>query len=505
MISVEDRERIRRAYYLDHKSIRQVAREQGHSRKTVEKALSNEPSRPYQLTKARSSPVFGLFQGRADALLEENERLPRKQRYTAHKLFELLTAEGYAGSESRVRQYVSQWRSAHHAPKLFLPLEFEPGQDAQADWGEAIAVIGGVRQTVQVFVMRLNYSRRSFVMAFPSQNQESFFWGHVQAFQHFGGVPARISYDNLATAVQILTQGRVRREQRAFVAFRSHYLFESHFCTPAQGHEKGGVEHSVGFSRRNFLVPIPQAESFEALNQHLLTQCLRDDGRRVDRQPCTIGEAWQQEQPLLRTLPTFAYECCVTSTLHVNPYSQVTVDTNRYSVPTERARREVVVKAYPFHLDVLDQTTLLARHARCYGREQDLFNPLHYLSLLVQRPGALDYAKPLKNWRSAWPASYEQLLERLREQWPEGRGVREFVRILQLHQQHPATLIEAAIEQALAYGCVHFDGVWQCVQQQLAPERVASSLDLATHPHLAHIGTQPLDLHCYEQLLQAQW
>lgn len=215
MISVEERERVRRAYYLEHKSIRQVAREQGHSRKTVEKAISNEPSRPYHLAKARSSPVFGPFQARADALLEENEHLPRKQRYTAHKLFELLAADGYAGSESRVRQYVSHWREQHHAPKIFLPLEFEPGQDAQVDWGEALAVIGGVRQTVQVFVMRLNYSRRSFVMTFPSQNQESFFLGHVQAFQHFGGVPARISYDNLATAVQILTRGRVRREQRA--------------------------------------------------------------------------------------------------------------------------------------------------------------------------------------------------------------------------------------------------------------------------------------------------
>jgi len=104
--------------------------------------------------------------------------------------------------------------------------------------------------------MRLNYSRRSFVMTFPAQKQEAFFEGHVRAFEHFGGVPHRLSYDNLTRAIKPLVEGRSREEQRAFIAFRSYYLFSSHFCTPGQGHEKGGVEHSVGFSRRNFLVPI---------------------------------------------------------------------------------------------------------------------------------------------------------------------------------------------------------------------------------------------------------
>src|SRR5205823_4703902 len=111
----------------------------------------------------------------------------------------------------------------------------------------ATAIIAGVKQTVQYFVMRLCYSRRTFVMMFPSQNQESFLYAHVQAFHHFGGVPARISYDNLATAVKLAFDKKDKRkkriENRTFVAFRSHYLFESHFCTPAAGWEKGQVEH----------------------------------------------------------------------------------------------------------------------------------------------------------------------------------------------------------------------------------------------------------------------
>src|SRR5438128_9192584 len=143
-------------------------------------------------------------------------------------------------------------------------------------------------------------------MTFPSQNQESFLFAHVQAFNFFGGVPARISYDNLATAVKLAMhkgkkggeKGRKRTENKTFVTFRSHYLFESHFCTPAAGWEKGQVEHGVKFSRDNFLVPIPEAASFEELNHVLLERCLQDDSRRVSRQSMTIGQAWEQERPL---------------------------------------------------------------------------------------------------------------------------------------------------------------------------------------------------------------
>jgi transposase len=143
-----------------------------------------------------------------------------------------------------------------------------------------------------VFVMRLCYSRKTFVMTFPTQRQESFFYAHMQAFKHFGGIPWRISYDNLATAVKLaldkgkkrLDKGRKRTENRTFAAFRSHYLFESHFCTPGAGWEKGQVEHSVGYSRRNYMVPIPDVADFEDLNRLLLERCLQDDNRRVSRQ-----------------------------------------------------------------------------------------------------------------------------------------------------------------------------------------------------------------------------
>ncbi len=119
---------------LEGKSKRQIAREHNHSRKTVDKAVDTQPPQPYRLSRAKPSPVFGAFRARADELLAENAHLPPKQQYTGHKLYELLQAEGYQGSEARVRLHMTQWNKAHHAPALFLPLEFDPGQDAQVDW-----------------------------------------------------------------------------------------------------------------------------------------------------------------------------------------------------------------------------------------------------------------------------------------------------------------------------------------------------------------------------------
>lgn len=214
-----------------------------------------------------------------------------------------------------------------------------------------------------------------------------------------------------------------------------------------------------------------------------------------------MGKPERREQPYLRPLPSRPFECCVTRQVHLNGYSQVTYETNRYSVPTEQARQELTLKAYPFEVQVLFEGTLLARHARSYAREQDVFDPLHYLWLLEQRPGAFEYARPLRQWRPDWPESYHRLLRQLREMWPEGRGVKEFVRILRLHESANAELVEQAIQQALSYGCPHLDGVKLCLEQLQVPTPQSTLLDLTNQPHLAEVGTQTVDLTCYEQLI----
>ncbi|MBK8904541.1 MAG: hypothetical protein IPM53_25405 [Anaerolineaceae bacterium] len=262
------------------------------------------------------------------------------------------------------------------------------------------------------------------------------------------------------------------------------------------------MEHSVGFGRRNFLGPLPQVSSYEELNAYLLQKCREDDSRTVSGQPATIGQMWQQEKPFLRPLPTYPYDCCRTVTVSLNRYSQVRVETNRYSVPVDDAQPQLTAKLYPFTVEIYraDRTEPIASHSRCYDRQQELLDPLHYLPLIRQRPGAIDHAKPLRRWREQWPAVYDELLDHLRQKWPDGRGVREFVNILYLHRQYSETAIATAVTAALSHQCAHLDGVRLWLTQQQRQEPSFPALTLAEKPQLQGVGEQPVRAEAYDVL-----
>ena len=502
MKTVDDYEKIRRAYFVEKLSIRAIRREQGYSRELIRKAIANPAPQAYKLKAPRKAPVIGPYKQRIAELLEESKRLPRKQRYTAHKIYELLRGEGYQGSEGSVHNYVSQQRKRSKKRQAYLPLEFDPGQDAQVDWGEAVVEMGGEQVKVQMFVMRLNYSRVRFAMAFPFQKQEAFFAGHMMAFHFFGGVPRRITYDNLKTAVYKVLEGKNRDEQKAYKTFRSYYLFESNYCTRGQGHEKGGVENDVGYAQRNFMSPLPQVGSYQELNELLWARCQQNVKRKIRGKDAPVAELWEEERPLLLTLPAADYAACTTHLVKPNPYSQVQYETNRYSVPVTYRDSQLVLQAYPFRIKVLCNQEVIADHPRCLGREQDVLEPLHYLPLLEQRPGAFEHAIPMRRWRKRWPKDYDRLLAEICERWPDGRGVREFIAVLKLHQDHPAEQIEQAVQMALELGAAHLEGVRLCLRQLQEPVSTQlPTLDLSNQPRLAQIGNQPLNLRQYDQLL----
>jgi transposase len=504
MRKVDDYERIRKAYHIDGLSIREISRRYQHSRRLVRKALEHPIPERYHLGQPKKAKVLGQYRQRILDLLKESEKLPRKQRYTAHKIYEMVNKEGYSGCEGNIHNFICRTKKKLEASKAYLPLEFDAGQDAQVDWGEAVVIMAGAEVKVQFFVMRLNYSRVRFVKAYPFQKQEAFLDGHEAGFHFMGGVPHRIAYDNLKTAVFRILEGHNRQEQDAFKAFRSYYLFDSHYCTPAQGHEKGGVESDVGYAQRNFFSPLPRVNDYDELNQLLLERCQQDVDRHIRGQEAPVSELWEVDKVHLLPFPKQDYPTCETRPVKANSYSQVVFETNRYSVPHMYAGKQLVLRAFPFKIEVLSLENVIATHRRCFGREQDVFDPLHYLPLLEQRPGAFEYTVPLRQWRKRWPATYERLLTGLQQSKPEGQGIREFIAILKLHQNHPADLVERAVAAAVQAGMLNLDGVLYHLQRLSSSLPSIDPLDLSHLPQLADIGCQPVDLQVYNQLLEVK-
>lgn len=502
MKQVEDYEQIRKAYHIEGLSIREISRRYRHSRRVVRKALEQPIPEKYHLGEPKKAKVLGEYQQRILDLLEESEKLPRKQRYTAHRVYEIIAGEGYTGCEGNVHNFICRTRKKQEAGKAYLPLEYDPGKDAQVDWGEAAVILGGEEVKVQFFVMRLNYSRVRFVKAYPFQKQEAFWDGHEAGFHFFEGVPQRITYDNLKVAVFSILDGHNRKEQEAFTAFRSYYLFDSHYCTPAQGHEKGGVESDVGYAQRNFFSPILRVNNYAELNRLLLERCKQDLDRHIRGQEAPVSELWAVEKVKLLGLPRQDYPACVTRPVKANPYSQVVFETNRYSVPVHYAGKQLVLRAYPFKVEILSLEQVIATHPRCFGREQDTFDPLHYLPLLEQRPGAFEHAVPLRQWRKQWAETYEQLLQAMQQTKPDGQGIREFIAILKLHQTYPVPLVEQAVALAVHSSMFSLDGVSYHLKRLLAPPPAITPLDMSQRPLLAQLGHQPVDLQIYNQLLE---
>jgi transposase len=504
MIKVDEKELIRRAYLLDGQSERQIAKERKHSRNSIAVVVADPQTATYRLTQPRAAPVMDAVKAIVNAWLVADQTAPKKQRHTAHRIFErLVTEQGFKGKEPTVRRYVRLRRAEIEVPEAFLLLEYSAGMDAQCDFGEADVILDGQPITVQLFCMRLCYSKAAFVCAFPHQRQEAFLEGQRRAFEFFGAVPRRIWYDNLKTAVHKILVGHRREEQQAFLAFRSHYLFESRFCTPGEGHEKGLIENLVGYARRNFLVPVPAVPSLVALNTELLARCQQEETRRLQGESQTIGERWTEERGAMLPLPPHPYDCCRIVPARVNRYSLVTFETNRYSVPTEYAGRQVLVKAFVDRLHVALEDRVIADHLRSYQREGDILDPQHFLRLLLERPGAWEHSKAIHEWQARWPPGYARYWAALRRQSPEPQSVREFVRILMLERTFAEPRLAAALEWALTARCYTCEGVLRHLREQMTP----AEDELATAPPMSPERPRPKvalpDLAQYQQLTLA--
>ena len=284
-------------------------------------------------------------------------------------------------------------------PETFVPQSYQWGVEAQVDWYDAYADLAGQRTRLQVFSMRSMASGAAFHCAFLHATQQAFLEGQELAFAFFGGVFRKLRYDNLTSAVKKILRGYRREETARFIAFRSHWRFESEFCTPAEAHEKGGVEGEVGYFRRNHWVRVPQASDVADLNRLLLSGCHQDEQRRIEGRDQSVGAALLIERDHLLPLAKEGLDLAQTTFPAVNSLGCVKVLTNAYSAPLQ-AGTQVQAKIYASTIELWHDGRCVARHERCYGRQQQVLDLEHYLDVLSRKPGAMAGSRPLQQQRN---------------------------------------------------------------------------------------------------------
>lgn len=379
MLGMVDVEMIRQMN--KHHSIREIARMTGWSRQTVRKHLAGAPEPPaYRTAAPRPRPVMDPVVGVVEQWMADDLAAPRKQRHTARRVYDRLVDEyGFTGSEITVRRAVARIRGKRI--EAFVPLEAPWGHIAQADFGTAVVMIGHERCTVALFCMRAKASKVPFVIALPTERIEALLFGHVAAFEFFGGVFHELWYDNPKTAVVKILAGPHRIEHERLSALRACYLFDSSFCTPASGNEKGSVENLVGYVRRNALVPHTRSfPSLDALNVHLRGWCERERQRHA--------ADWAIEAAALSSLPAHPFSPSVSRPVVVGKTSMVTIDRVRYSVPVTHVGRTLRAESFVDRVEVFDDSSRVALHVRNYTRNGTVLDLTHYLDAFERKPRA---------------------------------------------------------------------------------------------------------------------
>ncbi|MEH3066083.1 MAG: IS21 family transposase [Methylobacterium radiotolerans] len=467
MLVVETVAKIRRAYFVQQKPIKQICRELRVSRKVVRKVIRSEAT-AFQYTRAiQPAPKLGSWRDELDRMLLANASKARRERLTLMRVYEALRGLGYEGGYDAVRRYAKGWKRERTAvsTQAFVPLSFAPGEAYQFDWSHETVLIGGTTTEIKVAHVRLCHSRMPFVRAYPRESQEMVFDAHDRAFAFFRGTCQRGIYDNMKTAVDAIFVGRERAYNRRFLQMCSHYLVEPVACTPASGWEKGQVENQVGLVRERLFTPRIRVRSYDELNVLLLDGVIayakaHPHPEQPDR---TVWQAFEAERaalvPYAGHFDGFhAVPAAVSSTCLVR------FDNNRYSVTASALGRPVEVRAYAERVEIRQDGRIVGEHARGFGRNQTMFDPWHYVPVLARKPGALRNGAPFKDW--VLPAALDRIRRKLAG---SADGDRQMVEILTAVLRDGLSAVEAACAEALREGVHSADVVLNILARQREP------------------------------------
>jgi len=476
-------------------SKREILRREGIHWETLRKILEHSEPPGYRIETPRPKPKIGPYLERIAQIIKADKALPKKQRHTAKRIYERIKEMGYTGKYTQVREAVREIMRVKQ--EVYMPLDHRPGE-AQVDFGYALAKVCGELRKVGFFVMVLPHSDAFFVMVFERECTETYWEGHVRAFEFFGGVPQRISYDNSRVLVSKIIGPHERKLTDGFLKLQSHYLFREHFCNVRRPNEKGVVEGVVKFTRLNFFVPVPQVGDLEELNGRLAEMCRQDMNRRVRGKTGTKAVLLKEDQAVLLTLPPAPFDACRKQPTRANSLSLVRFDDNDYSVPVAYAHHEILIKGYVDRVVLYHKEKRVAEHRRSWKKEGVFFDYLHYLPLLETKPGSLDYARPLADLNL--PDCFDILRRRLvGEEEKEGEGIREFIRVLRLLEDYPMSKLREAVEKALIIRAHSRDAITQFLIPRFSCRQTCFLLD--GREHLRRVNVVEPEISIYRTLL----
>jgi transposase len=450
MLVVETIAKIRRAYFVQQKTIKAICRELRVSRKVVRKVLRSEATEFRYERGEQPHPRIGPWREALDKLLASNEAKPRRERLTLIRIFEALRERGYEGGYDAVRRYARVWQRDRSVSSVgaFIPLSFAPGEAYQFDWSHEVVLINGTTVMVKVAHVRLCHSRMLFARAYPRETQEMVFDAHDRAFAFFKGACTRGIYDNMKTAVETILVGRERAYNRRFLQMCSHYLVDPVACNPASGWEKGQVENQVGLVRERFFTPRLRVKSYDELNAWLLDRCVAyaKAHPHPEQRDQTVWQMFEAER-----------------------HSLVQFDKNKYSVSACAVGRPVEIRAYADRIELRQDGRVVGDHRRCFGRERTVYDPWHYVPVLARKPRALRNGAPFKDW--VLPAGIERVRRKLAG---VADGDRQMVAVLSSVLSDGLPAVEAACQEALREGVHSADVIINILARRCEPEPPAT-------------------------------
>jgi len=468
MVTVETIGRVRHAFLVKGASIKKIARDLHLARNTVRGIVRTENTERRYVRADQPLPRLGGFAAALDGVLAENAGKVKRDRLTFQRIYEDLRQQGYAGGYDSVRRYGRAWERRHTAmqAEAFVPLIFAPGEAYQFDWSHETVVIDGVTTVAKVAHMRLCHSRMPFLRAYPREAQEMVFDAHDRGFAFFKGACRRGIYDNMRTAVDAVFVGKERQFNRRFLQMLSHHLVEPTACTPASGWEKGQVENQVGTLRQRFFLPRPKFKSFEELNAWLLDRCVAYAKAQAhpefkDRSVFAVFEA--ERATLVAYRGTF--DGFRATTVGVSKTCLVRFDSNKYSVNAKAVGRPVDVHAYADAIVIKQDGETVAEHRRCFGRDQVVYDPWHYVPVLARKPGALRNGAPFKDW--VLPGAIERVRRKLKG---SDDGDRQMVKVLCAVLTDGLGAVETACAESLAAGVASADIILNVLARRQQPE-----------------------------------